>query len=348
MKKTILIFLISCTVGTLFAQNDSKQDPFLTKSLATETIKDVDVETSGGNISVESVPAGQARVEVFIWASNRNKGGSLSKDEIQKRLDEYYDLNITVADSKVTAIAKSKNKKWDWKNALSISFKVFVTKNVSTHLTTSGGNINLQDLAGTQRITTSGGNLIIDNVKGKLRGTTSGGNIHVKGSDNDIDLTTSGGNIEASNCTGEIRLVTSGGSIRLADLDGNVDATTSGGDVRANEIKGDLEANTSGGNIDLSALSCNVSTATSGGNISVSIKVPGKFIRIKNSGGKIDLQLPAGKGYDLDLSADKIKTDNMASFSGKVDDDQIDGKLNGGGTQVTANASSGKITLTFR
>ncbi|MEP7106782.1 MAG: hypothetical protein ABI760_02345 [Ferruginibacter sp.] len=348
MKKTFLILLISCTVSTLLAQDGSKQDAFLIKSLAGEMVKRVEVETSGGNITVESVSADQARIEVFIWASGRNKGASVSKEEIQKRLDDLYDLKIAVTDNKLTAIAKPKNKMRNWKNALSISFKVFITKNISTHLTTSGGNIDLRALSGEQKITTSGGNLVISGVKGKLKGITSGGNIQVKDSDDDIDLTTSGGNIEANNCTGGIKLVTSGGSIMLVNLDGNVNATTSGGDVRADNIKGDLDTHTSGGNIDLSGLACNLATATSGGNIKVAIKEPGKFVKIKNSGGKIEIQLPAGKGYDLDLSADKIKTDNLANFNGKAADDEVDGKLNGGGTQVTANAGGGKIILTFK
>lgn len=346
MKQTFLMMAICLATGSLWAQNDAKQAPFLTKSLPGNTVKQVEVETSGGNISVESVEAGQARVEVFIWPSNRNKAGS--KEEIQKKLDEFYDLKIDVAGDKLTAIAKSKSKKWDSKNSLSISFKVFVGKNVSTHLSTSGGNIDLRAVSGEQRISTSGGNLAIDDVKGKLRGTTSGGNIRVKNCSENIDLTTSGGNIDANNCTGEIKLVTSGGSIMLAALNGNVDATTSGGDVRANDVRGDLEASTSGGNINMTALSCNLSTSTSGGNINVAVKEPGKFIRIRNSGGKIELELPAGKGYDLDLSGDKIKTDNLANFSGKLGEDEVNGKLNGGGTQVRVDASSGRVVLTLR
>lgn len=72
------------------------------------------------------------------------------------------------------------------------------------------------------------------------------------------------------------------------------------------------------------------------------------MIKIKNSGGKIDLQLPSGKGYDLDLSAEKIKTDNLVNFSGKSGDDEIRGTINGGGTQVTVNANSGKLVLSFK
>jgi len=58
--------------------------------------------------------------------------------------------------------------------------------------------------------------------------------------------------------------------------------------------------------------------------------------------------LPAGKGYDLDLSADKIKTDALVNFNGKVEDDELKGTLNGGGTKVTANAGGSKIVLTFK
>lgn len=342
MKKLLLILSVTCFSNMLIAQ-----EAFLIKNFKGQAVKEVESTTSGGNISVESVAGDQQRVEVFIWPSNRNKN-SLSKEEIQKRLDELYDLTVDVAGGKLTAIAKPKQRNMNWKNGLSISFKIFVNKEVATELTTSGGNIDLKTITGEQKITTSGGNLTIDNVKGKLKGVTSGGNIGVKDSDNDIDLTTSGGNIDANNCTGTIRLSTSGGNVFLVNLNGNVTATTSGGDVKANDIKGDLEAHTSGGNVNLFDLACNLSAGTSGGDVRVAIKEPGKFIKLSNSGGNIVLELPASKGYDFDLSGDKIKTDGLVNFSGKVEDDQLKGTINGGGTKVTANAGGSKIILTFK
>jgi len=44
----------------------------------------------------------------------------------------------------------------------------------------------------------------------------------------------------------------------------------------------------------------------------------------------------------------KIKTDKMENFNGKVDDDEIEGKLNGGGIPVTVKAGSGRVYLSFR
>jgi len=110
-------------------------------------------------------------------------------------------------------------------------------------------------------------------------------------------------------------------------------------------VEGELITHTSGGSIHLSDLSCSLETSTSGGNIDVSIKQFGKYVKISNSAGNIDLELPKGKGIDLDLSADKIKTDHLDNFNGKVDDDQVSGKLNGGGIPVRVSAGSGRINL---
>jgi DUF4097 and DUF4098 domain-containing protein YvlB len=339
MKKLLLIVLISGTTIIAAAQN-----AFLTKPLSGQLVKQIEAQTAGGNIWVESVADAEARIEVFV----RESGGNKSREEIQQKLEEFYDLKIVVQDNKLTAIAKSKKQNMSWRNSLSISFKIFTNKNVSTHLVTSGGDIDIKALAGDQQFTTSGGSLTIDNVKGKLKGLTSGGNIRVSNAGDDIDLATSGGNVEASNCSGNILLSTSGGDVTLANLTGTIDATTSGGHVKANDITGDLTASTSGGNITLLGLSGDLSAGTSGGNIKIVMKAPGKFIKLKNSGGNITLELPAGKGYDFDLSANKIKTDNLTNFSGKIEDDEMKGSINGGGTLVTAKGGDGKIIVVFR
>ncbi|WP_315815892.1 DUF4097 family beta strand repeat-containing protein [Paraflavitalea speifideaquila] len=295
------------------------------------------------------------------YANCRNQGRSiytpqqwqdhfLSKEEIQKRLDADYEFSISTDNHKLTVIAKPKDRsgRWDWKRALSISFKLFVPRNVATNLSTSGGNIDMAHLTGTQDFRTSGGNLHLDDLAGKVKGTTSGGNIHLSNSKDDITLTTSGGNITASKSNGRLDLNTSGGNVTLEDLTGNIDATTSGGSVRANTISGDLSATTSGGNVSLDDLACSVNASTSGGNITVNIKEVGKFVKLSNSGGNISLSMPGNKGLDLRITGDKVKADKMSNFSGTIENDSIDGKLNGGGIPVTVRGSSGRVTLTIK
>lgn len=329
-----------------FGQNKSDKEPYMTKSLSGESVKSTEVQTSGGSISVTGVSAAaETKVEVYI---NGNNGkNEISKEEIVKRL-EQYDLNVSVSNNKLTAIARPKQRNMDWKKGLSISFKIYVLKTVSNDLATSGGSINLTNLNGDQKFTTSGGSLNIDNVGGKMEGRTSGGSINLQNSRDDMDLTTSGGSIKASNCNGKMRLTTSGGSLSLNDLKGDIKASTSGGSINGKNIGGELVTHTSGGRIHLYELACSVEASTSGGGIDIEIKELGKYVKLSNSGGGIDLLLPKGKGVDLDLSGNRIKTDQLGNFDGKIEDDNLQGKLNGGGVPVRVRSSSGRISLAFK
>jgi hypothetical protein len=346
MKKNLSLLVLGCSCLLLNAQVQEKQEPYLTKSLSNESIKNVEVETSGGSIQVWGGNASEARIEVYVNQNNRRNGNTLSKEEIQKRLDEDYVLNVSVNNNKITATAKLKEKNMDWERSLNISFKVFVTQNVSTELKTSGGSISLRNLSGNQKFHTSGGSLSVDNMSGNINGRTSGGSIHVSNSKDNIDMETSGGSINAQNCSGNLDLSTSGGSLNLVGLKGKIKANTSGGGIKGSDIEGELSTNTSGGSIKLSDLSCSLEASTSGGHINISIKKFGEYVRITNSGGDIDLQMPGNKGVDLKLRG-RIKTTNLVNFSGDKDEDHITGKLNGGGIPVTVRAASGRINLSI-
>jgi len=347
MKKYLFLVLFCGSGFVIKAQSDSEKVPYLTKSLSNQSIKHITMETTGGNLTVVASGASDSRVEIFVEPNN-SRDGRLSKEEIKSRLEDQYDLNIATSGDKLTVTAEPKHKNMDWKKALSISFKVYVPAQVSTDLTTSGGNINLKGISGTQNFTTSGGNLNLDDLSGKVKGRTSGGNLHLHNLKDETDLETSGGNIEADNCDGNIKLATSGGSLNLTNLHGHIKATTSGGNVRGSDITGELVSNTSGGSIVFKDLSCSLETATSGGNIDVSIKEFGQYVKISNSGGNVDLSIPKNKGADLKLSAEKIKTTGLENFSGTKDDDQVKGKLNGGGVPVTVSTGSGNIYLTLK
>ena len=114
-------------------------------------------------------------------------------------------------------------------------------------------------------------------------------------------------------------------------------------------MQGALDAHTSGGNVQFSDLSCSLETSTSGGNINVEIRNTRQiYLKISNSGGNVDLSMPAGKGLDLKLSADRIKTSTLENFKGELTEKEITGTLHGGGTPVTIKAYSGRLNLTLK
>jgi len=346
MKKYLFLLLAaSATYFNTKAQAYNSDEPFLIKTFANTAVKNVEVSTSGGSISVAGVNPSETRVEVYINGNNDRK---LTRDEIQQILNENYEFTVAQDGDKIVAKAKQKDRNMSWKKGISISFRVFAPKAVSTDLATSGGSIKLSDLTGNQKFATSGGSLKVENIDGKIDGNTSGGSINVSNSHNDINLSTSGGSIEASKCDGKIKLATSGGSLKLEELNGTIEANTSGGSIRANNIQGSLSTHTSGGSVRLENLSCSVDASTSGGSMSVDVTKLGEFVRLSNSGGNIDLTLPKGSGLNLRLSGNKVNTVALSNFSGSVDDDNVNGTLNGGGTEVVVRAGSGKINLSLQ
>ena len=84
------------------------KEPFLIKSFKNESFTSAQNRTSGGSISVTGVEASEARVEVYIYPNN-NKN-DLSKEEIEQRLNEKYDLDISVVNNKLVAAARNQRK----------------------------------------------------------------------------------------------------------------------------------------------------------------------------------------------------------------------------------------------
>lgn len=346
MKKYFLAIASFAFLYTGFAQDKSEKEPYAVQHFANGKINRIKVETTGGNISVKGSNNTEARVEVYVNGNNGRLTG-LSHEQIRQKIEEDYELVISLSANLLTATAKPKHK-FNWNQTVSISFKLFVPQSVSSALATSGGNISLDNLTGSQDFKTSGGNLLLDNLSGNILGKTSGGNIVISHARDNIDLATSGGNIKAENCSGKLSLRTSGGNLLLTELTGDIQARTSGGNVTGNSISGDLSTQTSGGSIRLKDITAGVDATTSAGNIDISFSSVTKKINLHNSSGNINIEIPANAALDLRLTADHIRADDLAHFRGEKDKEKIEGALNGGGTELRADAGSGSIRLSIK
>ena len=344
--KTITFISAALVVlsSTVFAQK-AEEKPYMTKSFPAASVSSLEVQTSGGGITVTG-QGGEARVEVYIKPNGwSNKEEALSKAEIEERLKKYV-LEVKQEGSKIIATAKQKSNNWsDYKKGLSIGFKVFVPEKITTDLSTSGGGISLKNLNGKQRFGTSGGGISLYDVRGDIKGETSGGGITLSNCADKIDLSTSGGGIKASNSDGQIHLSTSGGGISLDNLSGKIDASTSGGGVNASGIKGELITSSSGGSISVKDMDGSLSASTSGGGVSVSMKNMGKYLSLSTTAGNVRVSMPLNIGMTLDIEGNKVTMPKMAKFDGTIEKDHVEGKMNGGGIPVKIEAVSGNITI---
>lgn len=295
--------------------------PASASALNMDTVKDdpYRVETfsitTPGNLEVRT-SGGHITVEgsssntVRVEMYVRKNGRDLSPDDID--LDKW-EITIDRSGNSVRALAKRDGKGWKlWNNDnVSISFVVYTPREMSTDLKTSGGHIEASGLEGKQNISTSGGHLELANLKGTIDARTSGGHINIDAIQGEIVARTSGGHIDAKQSEGALKVRTSGGHIELDDVSGTVEASTSGGSITANL-----------------------------GSI-------GQFVDLRTSGGNVRITVPENIGLDINLRGSYVST-NLKNFSGNIERNEVEGKLNGGGPKISARTSGGTVSLSFR
>src|SRR5277367_5750839 len=165
MKRIIFVAIFAIVYSVSFAQNYTSKELYLTKSFNDAGFKKIDAETTHGNIEVSVVPAADTRIEVYVRSSDSYE--ELSKEEIKRRLDEHYTLDVSLAPDALRAFAHKKMDFPDGKSSLHISFIIYVTKNKSTVLTTDHGNIELSGMEGSQKLTTDHGDINAEHISGK-------------------------------------------------------------------------------------------------------------------------------------------------------------------------------------
>lgn len=314
LTKVILAFIFSLLLTIIMmssalakeAQISDQDEPYRVETFDINTPAELEVNTSGGHITVEGSASNSVRVEMFVRKNGKNllpEDTDLSK----------WKIDISQSGNKVTATAKRPGRNWSLfgNDKPSVSFVVYTPREISSNLNTSGGHIEVRGLDGNQDLATSGGHLDLADLKGTIEARTSGGHIDIANIEGDLEARTSGGHIDVQKSEGALNVKTSGGHIDLADVSGTVEASTSGGSITAK------------------------------------LSTVGEFVDLKTSGGNIEVTVPGNGGFDLKLKGSYVST-KLQNFSGEVERDEVEGKLNGGGPLISARTSGGVVSLSFK
>lgn len=290
----------------------------LPAAVSAQKVYETQTFTTDGSPSLEISTSG-GHIEVAGHKSNEvrvemfvSKGGDyFSPGEAD--LDDFT-ITIDQQGDEIRAIAK-REKSFSWgSNRISIGFKIYTPESSIVDANTSGGHITFT------------------NLNGKLDGDTSGGHITAEDISGELDLDTSGGKITVTRLRGNLNAETSGGHISLADIQGStVDVETSGGHITLERIAAET-----------------INAETSGGHITAKIDNVDKQLSLDTSGGNIDVYLPAGRGYSLDLDGSYVSLDGFGSVNGTKKRDRIRGDVGGGGARIYCDTSGGGVRLKTR
>jgi DUF4097 and DUF4098 domain-containing protein YvlB len=146
------------------------------------------------------------------------------------------------------------------------------------------------------------------------------------------NLRTGDGKIEVASLKGEMDMHTGDGSVNLDGVDGKLHASTGDGHIQATGRFDELDLKTGDGHVDV--------RATGGSTLANSW-------RLETGDGSVSLEVPHDLAADVDLhtSDGHIDLDMPVTAEGKLRQNEIHGKINGGGSLLTIRTGDGSIHL---
>jgi DUF4097 and DUF4098 domain-containing protein YvlB len=147
-----------------------------------------------------------------------------------------------------------------------------------------------------------------------------------------MNLRTGDGKIEVASFKGEMDLSSGDGSQTIDSVDGKLRANTGDGHIRANGRFDELDLKTGDGHVDVRAASGSALAAE---------------WRLETGDGSVSLEVPGTLAADVDLrtSDGHIDLDMPVTTEGTIKENEVRGKLNGGGNLMTIRTGDGSIHL---
>jgi DUF4097 and DUF4098 domain-containing protein YvlB len=149
---------------------------------------------------------------------------------------------------------------------------------------------------------------------------------------------------------GQVTLHTGDGLIRLSDLKGQAELQSGDGHLEIQGMDGVLRAHSGDGNLSAAGRFDGLQLTTGDGRIDARA-LPGSTANslwnLHSGDGSVSLALPDNFAADLDLHTGDghITLDLPVSVEGKIGENNIHGKLNGGGNPVTIHTGDGSIRV---
>jgi hypothetical protein len=149
---------------------------------------------------------------------------------------------------------------------------------------------------------------------------------------------------------GRVNLKTGDGGIDVAGLKGDMDVHTGDGSVTLNGVDGKLHASTGDGHITAHGRFDELDLKTGDGHIDVTAAHGSTLAsnwRMETGDGSVSLEIPPDLSADVSLhtSDGHIDLDMPITTVGVIHQNEVHGKLNGGGSQLTIRTGDGSIHL---
>jgi DUF4097 and DUF4098 domain-containing protein YvlB len=302
-----VLLAIALIGGTPEAEAETRDD--LQRIFEVEAGGQLIIEVEDGDIEVKGTEENRMAVEVLRRARAKDV-------EDERAMLENHVVTFHQDNNRVTITGERKHRRNFWNlitaGSLDVRYIISVPRVFDVELTTSDGDVSVDELKGVLELVSSDGDLKLGDVRGGVRAGTSDGNIVI------------------DKFVGDLHLRSSDGDIRIGSVEGDLVAETSDGNIEVKEIKGELEAKTSDGDIKV-----------------IFADSPGGPCRLKTSDGNIRVRLVEDATVELDARTGdgRIYSEFPLSERNERREGVLRGKINGGGPQLYIKTNDGDIDL---
>lgn len=209
------------------------------------------------------------------------------------------------------------------------------------------------DVEGDYTSTAPAGDIVVGRVSGFAKIRSRAGQITLREAAKGATLSASGGDVKVDAVGGDLDARTLGGNVTVGSVAGSAKLETMGGDITVRSVNGALQARTAGGDIMVKKAGGSVNAETLGG--AIACELAGKSVssvELVSGGGDVTLTLPAGARADVEIQVNGADSERQIrsefpelSVTRRGATLRGEGKLNGGGSKVTIQATSGTVTL---
>lgn len=182
-----------------------------------------------------------------------------------------------------------------------------------------------------------------------IRTHSGSGDQTIEGTHGSAEVETGSGDVKMKNVNGELRLQTGSGNIRALQISGPVKGGTGSGDVQLEETgPGDVDLHTGSGDINARGIQGTFHGEAGSGDISAEGTQTGTW-DIRTGSGGVHVKLPANAAFDADISTNSgsvyVEPPVEMTVQGRIGEERkhIQGKVRGGGPQLTVHTGSGDI-----
>jgi DUF4097 and DUF4098 domain-containing protein YvlB len=148
----------------------------------------------------------------------------------------------------------------------------------------------------------------------------------------------------------KVALRTGDGNISVNHLRGDMDFYSGDGRLEIEDVEGSIRAHTGDGSIRVAGRLNGVDLTTGDGRVSLKAQAGSRVTQawdVRTSDGSVNLEIPADLAADVDLHTGdgRITVNLPLSVEGKFGNQDVHGKLNGGGNRLNVHTGDGSITV---